>query len=703
MAVVQDVRNGSDAAPQGSGALGLSALFGLLWRQAWIIALAVALFLGLAAAFLYLTERTYTAAIEILLDPREQRVLTNDAAPTGIGSDVALLESQLTLLQSDTLLRDVIARLKLTEDPEWANNAAIDAYLQTSFGAGKERAEAAGQVALESIRRSVSVRRAERTYVIEVRAQSRDAAKAAQIANTVAEAYIASQSEALRTRSRQANEMLTSRLTALRDDLRNAENKLQDFRQKNGLVGAQGTLVSDQQLQELSLRLIQAQVRAAETRSRAENFTQLARTGGLDATSEALASTALGALKVAVTEARRKEAELSATLGDNHPALIEVREQLRAVSGQVGAEASRIANAARTDAAVAAAQEAALARELANLKTNAQSIDAALIGQRDLERDVQSARQIYETFLNRSKETRERQGIETPSAVIIAPAALTSPTPFPGRSLILGLALIGGLGLGSIVALLRGHLRNPVSGSAQLRALTGAESLWVGDARRGSLLGWRKSGAAAVSAVAASDELGVAARALRNELRDTPLRRGERILACVSPDVPDDAAAVALALAEAVAIGGERVLLIDASPEPSLSSVLNVNGQSGLSEVITGEIALEAAVVHHKERAIWSLGAGNSPGKRNASGSAALTQAVLTAAAQFDYVVILPGSVLRDPDALLLCAAADQIVLTVRENETSANAVQQALRLLGRNRDKLRRVVALTNGRPVAA
>jgi uncharacterized protein involved in exopolysaccharide biosynthesis/Mrp family chromosome partitioning ATPase len=697
MAAVQDARNGNDSSAQWVGAMGLSGLFGLLWRQVWLILAVVALFLGLAAAYLYLIERTYSAAVEILLDPRDQRILPNDPAPTGTGSDVALVESQLTLLQSDTLFREVISRLNLTADPEWVKDDAVNAYLESAVGAGKDRTVAVAQVALEALRKSISVRRAERTYVVEIRAQSRDANRATQIANTIAEAYVSGQMEALRTRSRQANEALTSRLSALRDDLRNAENKLQDFRQKNGLVGAQGTLVSDQQLQELSLRLIQAQVRAAESRSRAEKMAQLARSGGLDGTNEALASPTLAALKTAVTEARRNEAELSATLGDNHPALIEAREQLRAVSGQAGMETARIANAAQADAQVAMQQEAALQRELSNLKVNAQNIDAALIGQRDLERDVQSARQIYEVFLNRAKETRERQGIETPNAVIIAPAALTSQTPFPGRSLVFGLALAAGLALGSVLALFRGHLRNAVAGGAQLRALTGVETLQVGGARRSGLLGLRRSGASAVAAVAASGELGVAARALRNELRDTPLRRGERTLVCASPNTTEDASAVALALAEAVAIGGERVLLIDASPSAHLSNSLGAARAAGLSDALNGDGALDTTAVQQKNRAIWVLGAGKSPGKRTAAASAKLTQLVLTAATQFDFVVIVPGPLLNDPDALLLCAASDQIVLAVRENETGADDVQHALRLLGRNRDKLRRVVALSD------
>jgi uncharacterized protein involved in exopolysaccharide biosynthesis/Mrp family chromosome partitioning ATPase len=685
-------------------ALGISALFGVLLRNAWTILAVLAVFLALAAAFLLLNDRKFTAETKILLDPRDRKVLATDTAPTGTGSDTALVESQLAFVTSDAVLGGAIDRLKLVENSEWVKESDLTTFMNSAAGEGMDRSAAARAVALEALRKSVSVRRSERTYVMEIRAQSRDAGTAVKIADALAQAYIAGQAEDLAARSRTVNEALSARLSALRDDLRKAEDKLQAFRTKNGLVGAQGTLVAEQQLQEMSLRLVQAQSRAAEAKSKAEKMAALARSGNLGDTTDALASDTLKNLKTALAAARQREAELYPSLGDNHPTLIEARNQVRAIAGQVSAEVARIAGAARADADVAIGQERELEAALTKLKDNAQTIDAALIGQRELERDVASARQIYETFLNRAKETRERAGIDTPSAQQIGPAALTSPNAFPGRGLVIGLATLGGLGLGMALALFQAHMKNGVAGASQVRELTGGEVLSVGGARTSS--GWNpfRSGRNEVERTAASADLAVAARALRNELRDAPMRRGERMLVCASPDDAAAAGAIALKLAEAVAVGGERVLLIDADATGgAVSRAVALDGAPGLSEVLQGETDIGAAAVKNHERGIWTLGRGVGQTVRPAGESAKLRDVLAAAMAQFDYVVVVPGPLLSDADALLISAASDQIVLAVREHETNAEAVQRAMRLLGRDREKLRRTVLLSSGRQAAA
>jgi polysaccharide biosynthesis transport protein len=698
MAVTQDFRgpyaNGASAMP----ALGISALVSVLWRNAWTILGVLAVFLALAAAFLLLNDRKFTAESKVLLDPRDRRVLPTDMAPTGTGSDTALVESQLSVVTSDAVLSKVAQDLKLTANSEWVNEADLMAFLASPAGQGLDREGATRAVALENLRKAVTVRRSERTYVMEIRAQSRDANLAVRLADAVAASYIEGQTQELRTRNRDVNEALTARLSSLRADLRTAEDKLQEFRQKNGLVGAGGTLVAEKQLQEMSLRLVQAQARAAETKSKAEKMAALARSGGLQDTADALASDTMKNLKTALAVARQREAELFPALGDNHPTLIEARAQARALSGQVAAEAARISGAAQAEADVAANQEREIAAALQDLKSNAQTIDAALIGQRELERDVASARQIYEVFLNRAKETREREGIETPSASRIGMASLTSPSAFPGRGLVLGLATLGGLGLGMALALFQAHLKNGVAGAGQTRALTGGEVLAVSGAKGSGLWGGN-SGRRAVERIAASADLGVASRALRNELRDAPMRRSEKLLACLAPTDAAGASAVALKLAEAVAVGGERVLLIDADArDGALSKAVALDGAPGLSEVLQGDADLQTVCLKNHERGIWTLGRGVGPNERPASESAKLSSIVSAAAAQFDVVVVVPGPVTTDADALLIAAVADQIVMVVSEHETSADAVQRSVRLLGRDREKLRRTVLLSSG-----
>ncbi|HAH11037.1 MAG TPA: hypothetical protein DCL48_13150, partial [Alphaproteobacteria bacterium] len=485
MAIAQDaaapISRGpfSPAAP----AVGLSGLFDILLRQVWVILAVFAAVLALAVVFLLTSTPKYTAAVELLLDPRDQRILPNEITQPGAGSDAALVESQLTVLTSDAVLGRTVDQLKLSANEEWVRGADIASFEATNASRGLERAAISRLIAIDALRKAVTVRRAERTYVIEVRVTSKDATLARAIADSIAGNYVTDQTDALKQRNMQTNQAVTARLDTLRADLKRAEEKLQAFRETNDLVGAQGTVIIDQQLQELAVRITQAQARTAEASSRATRLAAIARAGGIENTPDALTSQVLIALKGQLADARRRVAELYPTLGDNHPTLIEARSQAAQINGLIHKEAERIAAAAKAEADVARAQEAALSRELEEAKKKGQGVDAALIGQRDLERDVQAARQVYEALLNRAKETREQSEIEASSARVLAPAALLSRSPSPSRTLILALGIIGGLGLGTILALLRAHAANAVTGPQHMRDLTGVSVMTVNTGR----------------------------------------------------------------------------------------------------------------------------------------------------------------------------------------------------------------------------
>jgi uncharacterized protein involved in exopolysaccharide biosynthesis len=77
-----------------------------------------------------------------------------------------------------------------------------------------------------------------------------------------------------------------------------------------------------------------------------------------------------------------------------------------------------------------------------------------LIELRDLERDVEAERKLYEAFLNRAKQTAELEQIATPGARILAPAAFPLSSSYPPAFLVLLIAAVVGIGLGSVIALL---------------------------------------------------------------------------------------------------------------------------------------------------------------------------------------------------------------------------------------------------------
>ncbi|HTN61233.1 MAG TPA: Wzz/FepE/Etk N-terminal domain-containing protein, partial [Devosia sp.] len=171
----------SDAAPAFApmgvsvAPLNLADFVARLWRaKGW--ALAGALSLGaLAVVFCQLVPPTYRASAQIYIDPQNLQLLERDLAPNAAGGDagVVLIESQARVMASDSVLRAVATQLDLDRDPEFIGKgnplkAWLDRLLNGAPGAELDDL----QRAVTALGKAVYVVRLDRTYVVDVHAES---------------------------------------------------------------------------------------------------------------------------------------------------------------------------------------------------------------------------------------------------------------------------------------------------------------------------------------------------------------------------------------------------------------------------------------------------------------------------------------------------------------------------------------------------
>src|SRR5208282_2034510 len=192
--------------------------------------------------------------------PMELHAVANGLTSPNQQSDAAVLqvESQVRVLTSDSVLRRVVAAEGLDHDPEFAGGA-----LSLEFGA---------LAALNELKHRVVVTRAERTYVVDVTVTANDPAKAARIANAIAQAYLAEQIEVRSDAARQASQSLSGRLKELQSRAREAEERVEAFKASNDTVNANGELVNEQQLSNLTNQLGAAHARTAEAKARLDQI-----------------------------------------------------------------------------------------------------------------------------------------------------------------------------------------------------------------------------------------------------------------------------------------------------------------------------------------------------------------------------------------------------------------------------------------------
>ncbi len=304
-----------------------SQILSVIWRgRGTILATSVAALL-LATLFVLFVPHEYTAVTQILIDPTDLRAVANELTPTNQMSDAALLqvESQVRVLTSDNVLRRVVEFEGLDSDPEFAKGeSSLRVMLDGVIGKSTIAADKT-LAALTELKRRVQVKRADRTYVVDVSVTSKEPAKAARIANAIAQSYLTEQTQVRSDAARQVSQSLTGRLNDLRTRVRDAEERVEAFKAKNGIVGANGQLVGEQQLADLNNQLGAARARTAQAKANLEQVQAVQRSKGeIGAFPEALQSQTITALRSQYAEVLRREAEQMTTLGERHPAVIEI-------------------------------------------------------------------------------------------------------------------------------------------------------------------------------------------------------------------------------------------------------------------------------------------------------------------------------------------------------------------------------------------
>jgi polysaccharide biosynthesis transport protein len=423
----------------------------------WIVmGLAAGLIMSLMAE-LMLSPR-YRAVSQILIGPVDLRVVEKQLVPGSQSSDANVLqvESETRILTSDRVLRRVVESQHLTDDPEFqargvSSLGRLISRLRTAIGLPSDvlKTGDAELAALRQLQRAVNAKRTERTYVVDLIVDTSDPDKSARIANAIAAAYVSEQSAARTEAARRATDSLDLRLTELRERVRQAEEQVERYKNEQNIVGAGGRLVDEQQLTDFNSQLITARGRTAEAKARYEQSLAIQRSGADPGnTSEAVQSNTVGCLREQYATIARQEANLTAELGPRHPYVIEAHAQARNALRLITDEIGRVADANKHDYERAAANENALAASFDTLKRRAMNTNLAFVKLRELEREVDANKTVYESFLVRAREIREQEQLDTINVRVLSDAQPPQDRSFPPRRMILLLAslIVGGLG-----------------------------------------------------------------------------------------------------------------------------------------------------------------------------------------------------------------------------------------------------------------
>ncbi len=578
-------------------------------RRRWKAAAAAPFSLTVLALIYILTATTlYTATSTVLVDPRR-----TTAIESNFGTDDATIESETLLIQSIAILQRVVEKLKLTDDPEFIPTPGFldpikRLFSSSSSVAGANPEDAAKARSVEILQRRMKVTRQGTTFLVDINISSESPRKAAVIANAVAEGYFEEQVRAKNEASRIASSWLNGQIDGMKSRVVAAEKAVEDFRAANNLTVSQGVTVNDQQITDLNNQLVAARVQTAEARAKFDQAQQLTKSGGDPGSfNAAISSDIVSKLRAQYADIAKNEADLSSKYGARHPLVANVRAQRRDTQRLINEEIQRILQSTRHDYDVARSREASLQQSFDQLQGVSSSSGQAQVRLRELQREAEANRTLYESYLARYKETTAQESLEMPDSHVVTKASIPIGPSWPKTWLVLGLALTLGLGVGCIVAFLADYLDQRVKTLEQAEQISGVPAL------------------AAVPLISAGELAGRAKRG-RSELGrydpkttkllppplQPPLMRyaidapgtffAEAIRAirlALQRTMRTQPVKVVLAnLAQSIATLGIRTLLIDGDlRNPQLTRALCPRADTGLLDVAMGRVAPERAIL----------------------------------------------------------------------------------------------------------
>jgi uncharacterized protein involved in exopolysaccharide biosynthesis/Mrp family chromosome partitioning ATPase len=678
-----------------AGDFDLKRLCSTLWRGKTTILISIIVALVLAVLFVLIMPYKYTATTQILIDPMELHSAGNELTSPSQQSDAAVLtvESQVRVLTSDNLLSRVVTAEGLDHDPEFVRGASSLEY--------------ASLAALNELKRHLSVSRADRTYVIDVSVTSEDPAKAARIANAIAKVYLAEQTEVRSDNARQISQSLSGRLKELQDRVRDSENRVEAYKSSHNIVGANGELVDEQQLASLNAQLSAAHARTEEAKSRLDQIEGAKRSKtDMGAFPAAIQSQTITALRTQYAEIMRREAEQKTTLGERHPAVIEIEAQAERLQHMIDDEVARVALSARAEYQSAKTNEDTLTRNLDTLKQTAMSTNESLVGLRELEREVQANRAVYEAFLVRARETGEQERVDTKNIRIISKADLPLKRSWPPPSLVIALAaLMLGAATGTGIVLMRDTPetdvpRSRVAEISPPKWKAAVKTLWPvrsasSDIRVLATLPQIDVGYALDAVEDPHSSFAREMRGVHEAIRASHRKRGNPSVLVVASDCEDDSTAVALMLAT-VAAATERVLLIDADLQRRTLTAIDADqSDAGLVDVAVGRRELSEVIVRDRDTNINLLPFVAESSRRDRAISDADIKHAFDMTKRFDMVIVAAVDLSRDPSIRFFAALVDHIVLVARPDEKDKRAVDQFVARLGADAMKVRGAVLI--------
>lgn len=666
----------------------------ILWRRKLAVLACAALGLvgGVALTLPQAPIYRATSALEIQdskNDASGMSILNPSSDPATPSDPSTDIQTQIRILQSQSLIERAMDRAGMYPAHDQKATATGISWLRRfAFPATDDGADGL----LEQIGKKLKVSQSGETRVIEISFDSKNPAQAARFVNSLTAEFIDQNLEARWETNRKTSEWLVSQLDDLRIKLRHSEDALQEYARQNGLIyTGNEQSVSEEKLRELQTELSRAQADLVEKQSRSE----VASRTNSGTVPEVLDDANLRAMQSTLTDLRRQEAELAVTFKPDYSKTKKIHAEIESLEAAIDSRRGAIIDRVGNELRESQRREELLAAAYAKQTRSVVDDSEKAIQYDMLKHDVDSNRQIYQTMLERVKESSIAAAMKVTNVRVIDPAKAPTHPYKPNLPLNAAGGMLLGIVLGAGLIIVRTRTNASVQNPGDAGMLLGIPELGVIPAAESSnralpvptLL---SSGRQLESQSVYGDSSPALADSFRSVLASILFagpRQRQRVLVVTSPSPAEGKTSTVVNLAASLAKMNRKVLLIDGDTRsPRVHSIFGLDNSDGLTNVLQQISKHTTAKVDApiRETSIANLHVLTSGPAVQAGAdllfSGSMPAMIARYREQYDMVLIDTPPMLLMPDARALARAADGVILVARSRKTGRDAIQAAYR-----------------------
>jgi succinoglycan biosynthesis transport protein ExoP len=405
----------------------------VLRKHAWLVLACFVVVLGTVALGTHLQRPIYRATTKALLEREAPRVVNfQDTGPAWAESG-EFFQTQVQIIKSRPVAQRVIDTLGLKDKKPWLANVADPAA---------------------AFLRAVSVEPVRNTRLVEIQVEDPDPKLAADMANTLAGAYVHQNLELKLSAARDALSWLTAQVSDLKTKVNESELALQRYREQAGLVQVEEKQsLGARKLAEFNSAYIEAKARRLEMETRLGELRRASQQPEvLESSPLVINNPLIQRLKGQLVELEVQRSKLLKTYREKHPEVVKIQSQVDEISQKIREEIGRLALSMESEYNALKARENAMLQAVNQYRDEAQALGKKEIQLGILKREADSNQQLYDVLLKRLKETSLSQGLDSSNVRIVETAIVPTHPVKPRTRLNLALGAVVGLVVGVCAA-----------------------------------------------------------------------------------------------------------------------------------------------------------------------------------------------------------------------------------------------------------